>query len=159
MPNLGQNLFWCLWPWPFVWTSLLSMVITPTNSCWYNDRNIVQKGITERWTVSQMDGQNSCQNCLVTAKNGILSLMNYLKPFWLPSFQLWWYSLALAVINFNYHLSSLTTVLATLITLHYSDGITPSRHLRCLIRKFCISAHMPLQYMGNVLITRLMGLI
>ena len=31
-----------LWPWPFAWTSLLSLVTTPEIS-WYDDGNIVQK--------------------------------------------------------------------------------------------------------------------
>ena len=31
------------WPGPFAWTSLLSMVIAPENSWWYDGRNIVQK--------------------------------------------------------------------------------------------------------------------
>ena len=39
-----------LWPWPFAWISLLSMVITPGNSWWYGEWNIVKK-------VWQMDRQ------------------------------------------------------------------------------------------------------
>ena len=36
--------FWPMWPWPFAWTSLLSMVITPENfMIWWDDRNIVNK--------------------------------------------------------------------------------------------------------------------
>ena len=32
-----------LWPWSFAWTSLLSMIITPKKSWWYDDGNIVKK--------------------------------------------------------------------------------------------------------------------
>ena len=32
-----------LWPCPFTWTSLLSLVITPEISWWYDDGNIVKK--------------------------------------------------------------------------------------------------------------------
>ena len=30
------------WPWPFAWASLLSLVMTPKNTWWYDDRNIVK---------------------------------------------------------------------------------------------------------------------
>ena len=39
-----------LWPWPFAWTSLWTMVITPKISWWYDDGNMVKK-------VWQTDGQ------------------------------------------------------------------------------------------------------
>ena len=40
-----------LWPWPFAWTSLRSLVITPKISRWYVDANTVKKvWQTERWT-------------------------------------------------------------------------------------------------------------
>ena len=37
-----------LWPWPFAWTSLFSMVITPQFSWWYDERNIVTDRQAER---------------------------------------------------------------------------------------------------------------
>ena len=44
-----------LWPWPFAWTSLLSLVITPENfmmiRCWEHS----QKGVTDRRTDRQTD--------------------------------------------------------------------------------------------------------
>ena len=44
-----------LWPWPFAWTSLLSLVITPENfmmiRCWEHS----QKGVTDRQTDRQTD--------------------------------------------------------------------------------------------------------
>ena len=44
-----------LWPWPFAWTSLLSLVITPENfmliRCWEHS----QKGVTDRETDRQTD--------------------------------------------------------------------------------------------------------
>ena len=41
--KLGVTLTFDFWPWPFAWTSLLSLVITPENSWWYDDGNIVKK--------------------------------------------------------------------------------------------------------------------
>ena len=50
------------WPWPFAWTSLLSLVITPENfmmiRCWEHN----QKGVTDRRT-------EHSYSCLVAAKN------------------------------------------------------------------------------------------
>ena len=63
-----------LWPWPFAWTSLLTMVITPENfmmirwskhgvKVWQTDRQT--DGRTDRRT----DGLNQSYSCLVAAKN------------------------------------------------------------------------------------------
>ena len=41
-----------LWPWPFAWTSLRSLVITPKISRWYDDANTVKRCDRRR------DGQN-----------------------------------------------------------------------------------------------------
>ena len=51
-----------LWPWPFARTSRPSMVITPKNSGWYDDRNIAKKvwpknGQTDGRTDGRTDGQ------------------------------------------------------------------------------------------------------
>ena len=44
-----------LWPWPFAWTSLLSLVITPEN--FMDDGNIVKKASqTDRQTDRRTDG-------------------------------------------------------------------------------------------------------
>ena len=45
-----------LWRWPFAWTSLSSMAITPEISWWYNERNIVKKGVTHRRTDGRVTG-------------------------------------------------------------------------------------------------------
>ena len=46
-----------LWPWPFAWTSLLSLVITPENfmMIWWWEHS--QKGVTDRQTDGRTDGQ------------------------------------------------------------------------------------------------------
>ena len=45
-----------LWPWPFAWTSLLSLVITLKISWWYDDGNVVKKvWRTDRRTGRQRD--------------------------------------------------------------------------------------------------------
>ena len=51
-----------LWPWPFAWTSLLSMVITPENfmmiQWWEHGENIVKKvWQTDRRTDGQTEGK------------------------------------------------------------------------------------------------------
>ena len=46
-----------LWPWPFAWTSLLSLVITSENfmMIWWWEHG--EKGVTDRRTDGQTDGQ------------------------------------------------------------------------------------------------------
>ena len=45
-----------LWPWPFSWTSLLTMVITLKISWWYDDGNMVKKvWQTDRQTDGRTD--------------------------------------------------------------------------------------------------------
>ena len=46
-----------LWPWPFAWTSLLSLVITPENFMMIGWWEHGQKGVTDRRTDRQTDGQ------------------------------------------------------------------------------------------------------
>ena len=50
-----------LWPWPFAWTSLLTMVITPENFMmirwWEHGEKGVTDGQTDRRTDGQTDGQ------------------------------------------------------------------------------------------------------
>ena len=62
-----------LWPWPFAWTSLLTMVITPENFMmirwWEHGEKGVTDGRTDRQTDGQTDGLNQSYSCLVAAKN------------------------------------------------------------------------------------------
>ena len=62
-----------LWPWPFAWTSLLSLVITPENFMmirwWEHGEKGVTDGQTDRLTDGQTDGLNQSYSCLVAAKN------------------------------------------------------------------------------------------
>ena len=46
-----------LWPWPFAWTSLLSLVITPENLVMIRWWEHSQNGVTGRQTDRQTDGQ------------------------------------------------------------------------------------------------------
>ena len=51
-----------LWPWPFAWTSLLSLVINWKILWWYDGRNIVKKvWQTDRQTDGQTDRQTDAQ--------------------------------------------------------------------------------------------------
>ena len=50
-----------LWPWPFAWTSLLSLVITPENFMMIGWCEHSQKGVTDRRTDGQTDGQTDRQ--------------------------------------------------------------------------------------------------
>ena len=58
-----------LWPWPFAWTSLLTMVITPENFMLIREWEHGEKGVTDRRTDRQTDGLNQSYSCLVAAKN------------------------------------------------------------------------------------------
>ena len=46
-----------LWPWPFAWTSLLSLVITPENFMMIGWWEHSQKGVTDRQTDRRTDGR------------------------------------------------------------------------------------------------------
>ena len=72
-----------LWPWPFAWTSLLSLVITPENfmMIWWWEHG--EKGVTDRRTDRrtdrQTDGLNQSYSCLVAAKNNRAPLLSNIK--------------------------------------------------------------------------------
>ena len=51
------TLIFDLWPWPFAWTSLLSLVITPENFMMIRWWEHSQKGVTDRQTDRRTDGQ------------------------------------------------------------------------------------------------------
>ena len=61
-----------LWPWPFAWTSLLTMVITPEIFIMIPWWEHGEKGVTDRQTDGrtdrQTDGLNQSYSCLVAAK-------------------------------------------------------------------------------------------
>ena len=59
-----------LWPWPFAWTSLWTMVITPDNFMMIRWWEHGEKGVTDGWTDRRTDGLNQSYSCLVAAKNG-----------------------------------------------------------------------------------------
>ena len=50
-----------LWPWPFAWTSLLTMVITPENFMMIRWWEHGEKGVTDRRTDRQTDRQTDGQ--------------------------------------------------------------------------------------------------
>ena len=60
-----------LWPWPFAWTSLLSLVITPENFMMIRWWEHGEKGVTDGQTDRRTDGLNQSYSCLVAAKNHI----------------------------------------------------------------------------------------
>ena len=76
-----------LWPWPFAWTSLLTMVITPENFMMIRWWEHGEKGVTDRQTDGrtdgrtdgQTDGLNQSYSCLVAAKNNRAPPLFYLK--------------------------------------------------------------------------------
>ena len=61
-----------LWPRPFAWTSLLSLVITPENFMmirwWEHGEKGVTDGQTDGRTDRRTDGLNQSYSCLVAAK-------------------------------------------------------------------------------------------
>ena len=72
---ISVTLTFDLRPWPFAWTSLLSLVITPENFMiiWWWERS--QKGVTDGRT----DGKYHSLSCLVAAKNNRAPLLFYFK--------------------------------------------------------------------------------
>ena len=64
-----------LWPWPFAWTSLLSLVITLENFMmirwWEHGEKGVTDGQTDRQIDRRTDGLNQSYSCLVAAKKSV----------------------------------------------------------------------------------------
>ena len=52
-----------LWPWPFAWTSLLSLVITPENFVAIRRQEHSEKGVTDRLTDRQTDRRTDRKRC------------------------------------------------------------------------------------------------
>ena len=91
-----------LWPWPFAWTSLLTMVITPENFMMIRWWEHGEKGVTDRQTDGRTDGRtdrrtdglNQSYSCLVAAKKVTSSkihlglIQNVKKNGWLFVLQL-----------------------------------------------------------------------
>ena len=69
-----------LWPWPFAWTSLLTMVITPENFMMIRWCEHGSKGVTNWQTDRRTDGLNQSYSCLVAAKN--LQMIDLKFAFW-----------------------------------------------------------------------------
>ena len=65
-----------LWPWPFAWTSLLSLVTTPENFMMIRWWEHSEKGVTDRPTDRRADRKDHSYSCLVAAKN-ILAYMGF----------------------------------------------------------------------------------
>ena len=72
-----------LWPRPFAWTSLLSMVITSENfmmlGWWEHGEKGVMDGQMDRRTDRRTDELNQSYSCLVAAKNNRAPLLPYFK--------------------------------------------------------------------------------
>ena len=58
-----------LWPWPYVWASLLLLAITPENFMMIRWWEHGEKGLTDGQTDGQTDGLNQSYSCLGAAKN------------------------------------------------------------------------------------------
>ena len=70
-----------LWPWPFAWTLLWSLVITPENFMMIRWWEHSQKGVTGRQTDRRTDGQTENTICRAAWSQ----LKNYSwKKIWLP---------------------------------------------------------------------------
>ena len=71
-----------LWPWPFVWTSLRSLVITPKISRWYDDANTVKRvWQTERRTELTIHraAWSQLKKTSLSANARMCSLLKYTK--------------------------------------------------------------------------------
>ena len=68
-----------LWPWPFAWTLLWSLIITPENFMMIRWWEHSQKGVTDRRTDRRTDGKYHLKSCLVAAKNNRAPLLCYFK--------------------------------------------------------------------------------
>ena len=71
-----------IWPWPFAWTSLLTMVISPENFMMIRWREHGEKGVTDGRT----DRLNQSYSCLVAAKN----ILKEEKAFYMKIFHKRW---------------------------------------------------------------------
>ena len=63
-----MTLIFDLWPWPFAWTSLVSMVITPGNFMMILWQEHCEEGVMYRETDRWIDEQDRSWSCLVAAK-------------------------------------------------------------------------------------------
>ena len=70
-----------LWPWPFAWTSLLSLGITPENFMMIPWWEHGEKGVTDGQMDRRTDGLNQSYSCLVAAKNNRALLLSNIKPY------------------------------------------------------------------------------
>ena len=68
-----------LWPWPFAWTSLLTMVITPENFMMIRWWEHSKKGVTDRRTDRQTDGRT--ENTICRAAWSQLKMVKW-KKYW-----------------------------------------------------------------------------
>ena len=83
--------------WPFAWTLLLSMVITPENflMIWWQENS--EKGVTDKRTDRQIDRQKCSYSCLFTAKNTVSQNLEVTLPanvqatFFYPTRVVAWY--------------------------------------------------------------------
>ena len=81
--TVGKQLSWVvtsvtltfdLWPWPFAWTLLWSLVITPENFMMIQWWEHSQKGVTDR-----QKENTTCISCLVVVKNNRAPLLSNIK--------------------------------------------------------------------------------
>ena len=78
----SETLTFDLWPWPFAWTLLWSLVITPENFMMIRWWEHSQKGVTDRQTDGQTDGQTEntiCRAAWLQLKNNRVPLLYNFK--------------------------------------------------------------------------------
>ena len=75
-----------LWPWPFAWTSLLTMVMTPEIFMMIRWWEHGEKGVTDRQTDGQTDRQTENTICRAAwsqlKTNEVTNQCHYLNPWW-----------------------------------------------------------------------------
>ena len=124
-----------LWPWPFAWTSLLSLVITLENfmMIWWWEHS--QKGVTDRRTDRQTDGKYHSLSCLVAAKN----CFNKKTYLWLSIvIDSWWMVSSISIVYSEHHLNSVMWYIPALASwlIHWQHFIMSINEKYDVIRCF-----------------------
>ena len=106
--RVGKRLSWVLtsvtltfdlWPWPFAWTSLLTMVITPENFMMIRWWEHSEKGVTDRRTDRRTDRQTDRQ----TENTICRAAWSQLKIRYIHIYIFMWYKQPLASLHFYFN--------------------------------------------------------
>ena len=77
---ISVTLTFDLWPWPFAWTSLLTMVITPENFMMIRWWEHGEKGVTDRQTDGQTDRRTDGRTENTICRAAWSQLKNVFEP-------------------------------------------------------------------------------